>query len=655
MPDINPTAREHVEPWPQGRTNHYYFDLNRDWAWQTQRESKARMFLYNSWLPQIHVDFHEQGYNSPYYFAPAAEPFHKDITPWQKEFQTTIGKNNAKYFDKNGWLYFTKEEFDLLYPSYGDTYPIYNGSIGMTYEQGGIGAGLAITTHVGDELTLKDRWTHHHSNSLSTIESASANANKAVAEFKKYFDNSRTNPTGQYKAYVVKNDNNDKARSLTDFLKNNDIKYTLGTKVAAAGYNYFTGKTERFDVDEHDIVISAYQPKSVLLNVLFEPKTFVADSNTYDITAWSLPYVYGLRTYGLNEEIKTTNSKLTDVIPLPPQPPAGTVMHAYAYVAKWQSITNVKFLTELLKNNIKVRYAEAAFEAGGKKFEAGSLIIARAGNVDKGLDNLLLATAYNTGVELTPLNSGFVDKGVDLGSASVHLIRAPKVMLVSGESTSAEAMGEVWHYFEKQINYPVTLVNYNNLGYAKLSDFDVIIFPNGDYDGFPSERLQGWVNDGGKLIVLQDAVAQLAGKKGFDIKAKEVDTTKIKPSVKAYANRIRNAITTNVPGAIYKIDLDNTHPLGFGFPGYYYTLKLSNDIYELLGNNGWNVGTVRKDGYVAGFVGDNSKQRLKNGMLLGVQSIGRGSVVYLVDDPLFRSFWENGKLLFSNAVFMVGQ
>jgi hypothetical protein len=132
-PDPDPSAREHIEPWPGGRVNHYYFDLNRDWAWQTQKETQARVGLYNSWLPQVHVDFHEQGYNAPYYFAPAAEPFHKDITKWQKEFQTTIGKNNAKYFDQNGWLYFTKEEFDLLYPSYGDTYPIYNGSIGMTY------------------------------------------------------------------------------------------------------------------------------------------------------------------------------------------------------------------------------------------------------------------------------------------------------------------------------------------------------------------------------------------------------------------------------------------------------------------------------------------------------------------------------------------
>jgi len=119
-------AREHREPWPGGRTNHYNFDLNRDWAWQTQVESRQRLKLYRQWMPQIHVDYHEQGINNPYYFAPAAQPYHEIITPWQREFQLSIGKNNAKYFDQNGWLFFTKEIFDLYYPSYGDTYPIYN-------------------------------------------------------------------------------------------------------------------------------------------------------------------------------------------------------------------------------------------------------------------------------------------------------------------------------------------------------------------------------------------------------------------------------------------------------------------------------------------------------------------------------------------------
>ncbi|MEO6148591.1 MAG: M14 family metallopeptidase [Mucilaginibacter sp.] len=652
-PDANPAAREHSEAWPGGRTNHYFFDLNRDWAWQVQKETQGRIALFNKWLPQVHVDFHEQGYNSPYYFAPAAEPFHKDITPWQREFQTIIGKNNAKYFDKNGWAYFTKEIFDLLYPSYGDTYPIYNGSIGMTYEQGGIGAGLTVKTATGDTLTLVDRIAHHHSNSLSTIEAVSANAKKGLAEFKKYFDKGRTNPPGEYKGYIIKNDNQDKITTLTQLLDRNGIQYGFGLNKAVSGFNYFTGKTEQYKPADNDLVISAYQPKSVLLNVLLEPKTFIADSNTYDITGWALPYAYGLKAWAVKEQIS----------PLAPAMPVATIpvysnTPAYAYVSAWQSVNDVKFLALLLQHNIKVRYSEKPFEAEGKKFTAGSLIISRAGNGGAGFDKQVQQLALQYGHGLVQLNSGFVDKGADIGSDYIKYIHAPKVVLVTGDAVSSEAMGEIWHFFEQELKYPVTLVNYNDLGRIRWADVDVLIFPDGSYDDFPSDRLKTWVQNGGKLIAMQNAVSQLADKKSFAIKKKEdkkddKDSTD-KADIKLYANRDKEAIKTNVPGAIYKINLDNSHPLGFGLSNSYYTLKLNDEVYQYLGDKeGWNVGTIKKNAYVSGFVGQKSKAKIADGMLLGVQSVGQGSVVYLVDDPLFRSFWENGKLLFSNAVFMV--
>ncbi|MFI5159884.1 MAG: M14 metallopeptidase family protein [Sphingobacteriales bacterium] len=655
VPNPDPAAREHSEPWPGGRVNHYYFDLNRDWAWQTQKETKARVALYNQWLPEVHVDFHEQGYNSPYYFAPAAEPFHRDITAWQREFQTIIGKNNAKYFDKNGWLYYTHEIYDLLYPSYGDTYPIYNGSIGMTYEQGGIGAGLAIMMNSGDTLTLAKRIDHHLSNSLSTVEIASLNANKALDEFKKYFDNARTNPPGDYKTYVIKNDNQDNINLLGQLLKRNGIKYGFGVKAKATGYNYVSGKNEEVDIDSKDMVVTAYQPKAVLLNVLLEPKTMISDSDTYDITAWSLPYAYGLKAYGVKEIIKPGAKKVVTVQLLPPPP-----LNTYAYASTWGSLYDVKFLAELLRKGIKVRSSEKPFEINGQKFAAGSLIITREGN-GKGFDTIVFNASNDCHRSLTPLSSGFMEKGADIGSHSMHFIHPPRVMLVTGDGVSAEAMGEVWYFFEKEIDYPVTLVKYHDLNRIKWADFDVAIFPDGNYDDLPADRVQSWVRDGGKLIAMESTISQLVDKKGFSIKAPKddkpkEDTAKNNPSlIKLYADRDHESIRSNVPGAIYKVDMDNSHPLGFGLSKYYFTLKLNDIVYNYLGDDGWNVGTIKKNAYVAGFVGQKSKEKIKNGLLFGVQSLGRGSVVYLVDDPLFRSFWQNGKLLFGNAVFMVGQ
>ncbi|MFA6245993.1 MAG: M14 metallopeptidase family protein [Mucilaginibacter sp.] len=656
MPDASPTSREHMEPWPGGRVNHYYFDLNRDWAWQAQKETQARVALFNQWLPEVHVDFHEQGYNNPYYFAPAAEPYHKDITQWQRDFQVTIGKNNAKYFDQNGWMYFTKQEFDLLYPSYGDTYPLYNGSIGMTYEQGGISAGLAVVTRSGDTLTLAQRVSHHHTTSLSTVEIVSANAQKVVDEFKKFFDNSRQNPPGIYKTYVIKNDNNEKVNELAKMLTRNGIQFGYGlANKSVTGYNYFTGTTDQYNVDANDLVVNAYQPKSVLLHVLLEPKTFIPDSNTYDITAWALPYAYGLKAYGIKESFKPATTSWGVIKPAPL-----TNTRAYAYVSAWQSIADVKFLSALLKKKIKVRYSETPFEAGGKKFTAGSLLVTRAGNERIDFDRVVSQIAADLGHEITPLSSGFVDKGSDIGSYDVKYIKEPRVALVSGDGINSEAMGEVWHLFEQQIGYPISLIRYQDINRIKLADFDVVIMPDGRYNDLSSDNLQSWVRDGGKLIALENAVAALVDKKGFEIKKKEAKKddkadAKTKTAVKIYADRNRDAIRSSIPGAIFKLDMDNTHPLGFGFPNYYYSLKLSDDIYEMLGEDNWNVGTIAKNGYVAGFAGFQSKQKINNGMLLGVQSLGRGSVVYLVDDPLFRSFWENGKLLFSNAVFMVGQ
>lgn len=656
VPDSFPYSREHFEPWPGGRANHYYFDLNRDWAWQSQVETQQRMLVYNKWLPQVHVDFHEQGVNEPYYFAPAAEPYHQDISKWQREFQTIIGKNNAKYFDKNGWMYFTRERFDLLYPSYGDTYPIYNGSVGMTYEQGGSGrAGLAIINSDGDTLTLKARIEHHHTTGLSTIEAVSLNASKAISEFKSYFETSKANPPGEYKTYIIRGENAEKLKTLATMLQRNGIEFGYGSAKGGNGYNYFSGKKENFKVEKVDMVISAYQPKSVLLKVLFEPQTYVSDSATYDITAWSLPYAFGLPAIATSENLKPLTVSSPEAATV-----ANEISNPVAYVANWNSLSDVKFLVQLLKYNIKVRYSEIPFETGGKRFNAGSLIIARTSNdgFGEGFEQIIKNLANSAGVTLQAIPSAFVDKGADLGSDKIRLIRKPKIMAVSGSSSSSLSFGEVWHFFEQQIKYPLSIVRAEDLGRVNLNDFDVIIFPDGTYPDPGSERIQQWIRGGGKLIAMEGAVAQLAGKNGFNLKNKEEAKKNEKETdpyedLKVYENRERESVGGNIPGAIYKVNLDNTHPLGFGFPGFYYTLKLDDKVYQYL-KPGWNVGILKKDNYVTGFVGAQAKKKLVDGLLFGVQEMGNGSIVYLADDPLFRSFWENGKLLFSNAVFMVG-
>ncbi len=671
-PDPDPQAREHREPWPGGRTNHYNFDLNRDWAWQTQRETRDRLKKYNEWLPQVHVDYHEQGYNNPYYFAPAAEPYHEVITPWQREFQVQIGKKNAAAFDREGWLYFTKEEFDLFYPSYGDTYPTYNGAIGMTFEQGGIGAGLAVLTRDGDTLTLADRLEHHYTTGMTTIETASQNAARLIKEFHKYFIEAVAHPSGEFKAYFIKNDTfGDRLERLKVLLARNHIQWGVVSSGSFTGVDYGTGKTATFRAASGDIVINANQPKSNLLRVLFERVSHISDSVTYDITAWSVPFVYGLQAYGMGAYIAGEEDILAGQAAHGPWRGMDTAAK-YAYAVRWTGMQSVRFLVEMLQKGVKVRFAEQAFQSGGQHFDRGTLLITATGNnrVGASLWTAVTVAAGVTGVVLFPITSGFVEKGADFGSGLVHVIHKPRVALVTGEGVNSLDAGEVWHLFEQDLHYPITLFNANDIARVDWKDYNVVILPNGNYralqDKNASETLRSWVRQGGRLIVMQNAVQQLSKmdwglrEKGADKKDDDKDKTKDRvedeySSLHRYGNRQREEVASSVPGSIYKVELDNSHPMAFGYPDRYYTLKDDDNVYEFIKEGGWNVGVIRKDNYVSGFTGNKAKERLKDGLIFGVQDVGRGEIVYMADDPLFRAFWENGKLLFCNAVFLVGQ
>ncbi len=650
--NVDPQSREHSEPWPGGRSNHYNFDLNRDWAWQTQAETQQRLAKYNQWIPQMHVDFHEQGINAPYYFAPAAEPVHEVITPWQREFQQTVGKNNARYFDEKGWLYFTKESFDLFYPSYGDTYPIYNGAIGMTYEQGGgPRGGLGIVNGDRDTLTLVDRVMHHYTTSLSTIEAASKNATQLVSEFKKFFDNSKNAAGSVYKTYVLTSNDTYKIASVKSLLDRNAIEYSV-VSGRVKGFHYFSGKDEEGTLQKYSLAISAYQPKSTLVKVLFEPKGTLTDSVTYDITAWAVPYAYGVDAYALKDKNNFTTYT----------PPVETgkinAVSSYGVLIQYSSLNSARVLAYLLKKGVKVRMAEKPFTFKNVNFDRGTLIVIRTSNAANWLANVNeAANLYR--VQPIEVSSGFVDKGADFGSPDVRMITAPKVALLTGDQASSLGAGEVWHFFDETLDYPLTLINTAEVARVNLKQYDVLIIPDGRYrlfsDKGQSDKLKEFVRSGGKLIAMQSAVEQLAAD-GWGIKQKDIKDEKPAADsynlLKKYSERERENVD-QMPGAIYKVELDNTHPLAFGYPQYYYTLRKDTHIYEFL-NEGWNVGVVKKNELVSGFVGYKLKNKIKDGLLFGVQQMGSGSVVYLADDPLFRLFWENGKLLFSNAVFLVG-
>lgn len=647
-----PDAREHQEPWPGGRTNHYNFDLNRDWAWQTQVESRARIQKYNEWLPQVHSDYHEQGYNNPYYFAPAAEPYHEVITPFQRNFQIELGRNHARYFDANGWLYFTREVFDLLYPSYGDTYPTYSGSVGMTFEQGGLSrASTAVITREGDTLKLTDRIAHHYTTSMSTIEHVSKNQDRVIREFRDFYTQVNTNGSGEYKSYVVSGNSGNRINALRKLLDHNGIKYTFSSGVPMKGWNYFNGKEETFTTS-NSLIVNTFQPKGVLARVLFEPKTKLADSATYDITAWALPYIYGIDTWAVREKVSGTQAA--------PAPAAkGLSGDAYAWLIQYQSFDDARLLAALLKNGFRVRFAERDFTLQGKRFNRGTLIVIQKWN--EGKASLLQQLAVQFDASVTSITTGFADQGFDFGSEKVHPLKAPKVAMITGNGSYAESAGEVWHYFDQLVDYPITLINADQMSQANWNEVDVLIVPPGYYkflsDKDGSGTLKDWVRRGGKLIALDNAVSQMvSGEWGIKLRKEEDKKEDAAPTYEAlrqFAESEHDGIRSYIAGALFRVDMDTTHPLSFGLGSKYYTLKQDDKVFEFL-KEGWNVGVLKKDNYVAGFVGSSIKPKIADVLSFGEQPMGNGTIVYLADNPIFRNFLENGNLLLANAVFLVG-
>ncbi|PEN13314.1 zinc carboxypeptidase [Longibacter salinarum] len=659
-PSARQIAREHNEPWPNGRSNHYYFDLNRDWAWGVQPETQQRLAVYHEWMPHVHVDFHEQGINDPYYFAPAADPFHEDITDWQRSFQFAIGRNNARYFDQNGWLYFTREVFDLFYPGYGDTWPIFNGAIGMTYEQGGSGrAGLKVITATGDTLTLGDRIAHHHTAGMSTIEVAAENHQTVQEEFSRYYQTAQQNPPGEYSGFVIKSDaSGDRLRAVAAHLDRQKIEYgRVAEDGTVSGLRYETGEMDRANVSAGDLLVPAAQPKSRLAKVLLEPRTTIIDSLTYDITSWGLPYAYGLEAVAVTGDLPATSGSIGEASSR--QMGEGGES-SYAYITRWGSRADARFLGELLHQGFGVRLATQPFEHEGQSYDAGALIIPRADNLEMedAFDREVRRIASKHNRALHGVASGFVDRGSDLGSSSVRPIKAPHVALLSGSPLSPYRVGEVWYAFDHQFEYPVTLIDTDDADARALEDVDVLVLPNlaGDWDSKEKRSmLAEWVREGGRLVTMGGATKALAGHTPFAIEMAShgADTTAVP---RRYADRSRDALTSATPGSIHRASVDTSHPLGFGVGETYYALKRSDDAVSYLkADDGWNVATLADGEPVTGFMGHEAQDRLDETLVFGTQSIGDGTVVYFSGNPLFRGFWYGGFIPFANAVFFVGQ
>ena len=650
--------REHMEVWPGGRFNHYIFDLNRDWAWQTQQESQQRIALYNQWMPQVHTDVHEQGYDSPYFFPPSAEPIHEYIEKYQKDFHTTLGANISKKFDAQNWLYNTSERFDLFYPSYGDTYPAYNGAVGMTLEQGGIGAGRAVVMSNGNTVTIQDRITHHTTAVLTVVESAVEKADVLLKGFRGFMNNSRKTVKGNYKMYVMKN--NPKLIQMADLLKKNNIEFSYAdASVKASGYNYSSKSEKGFSIEPNDLIVKVDQQKAVFAQVLFEPNQKLNDSLSYDITAWALPLAYGVEGYALKNSLafKTKLAIETNEKTIP--------QNVYAFHIPWNNRISAQVLSLLHQNNIKVRSAMKKAVFGELTIEPGSLLVTKGDNPKIVDFEKTITEIIKIKTDYSYVTTGFSSNAKDVGGENFNLLKAPKIILLSGEGVSSTEFGATWFYLQETVDYPVSVVEVTNFNKIKLFDYNTLILADGDYEFSEAQqkKIAEWIKNGGKVIALNGALSLFEGKEGYALSPfateedktnseKEADDEELKERFLDYQETERRDISRSIPGAIIENTLNKTHPLSFGLGDKYFSLKTDDRNYSLL-KKAINVAYIPKDYKSYGFIGHEIKKKLTNTVSFAVDKKGDGTVIYMIDNPLFRGFWENGNLLFSNALFLV--
>ncbi|MBB6464031.1 M14 family zinc carboxypeptidase [Flammeovirga kamogawensis] len=632
----SPNDWTHIENWPSGRYNHYIFDLNRDWAWLTQKETQERTKFYRSWMPEVYVDFHEMMPQYSYFFGPPAEPINTAITDWQREYQRIASKEYVKVFKERNWNYFTEEVFDLLYPSYGDSWTCLNGAVGFTFEQGGHGvAGLSLKrTKRSEELTLNDRIEKHFETTLMTLITASRYKDQLLKEYKNYFDYKKNKNDVTYIVRIAK----DKSRvnTLLRLLQKHQIEFSQSiNSFEVEGYRYSSKRTDKYSINKGDIILTNNQTMGRALDVLFSPEVIYNDSLTYDLTSWALPYAYNL------DVIKTTK-KLTVVTKKYKLDNTNTnaATDTSVYVIPWSSLNQVKFISRLMNENINLGYLKSDTTLNGEQFDQGSIIISEVSLLSSSKASLfsLLRDKFQAEVK--------IQNSMQLLECS-EFISPLNITVVAGEETNATDFGGIWFYFDQVIGYPINIIQSNRLSVSKLEKSDVVIVGDGTYGNSTKNIIYNYVKGGGKAILFENAINIFAENKASELYAlkegENIFNTKDKNT-----SKLRTSLTNKAVGAIIKVELDKQNNISNGGMEYYYSLKQNSITLPKMKNT---LAYIPDSPLMSGFIGGTLIKDLPGKSMIAAENIGNGEVIYFVESPVFRGFWNSGMQIFSNSIF----
>jgi hypothetical protein len=634
----DPNDREFDETWPGGRTNHYWFDLNRDWLPVQLPESQARIKTFYNWRPNILTDHHEMGSNSTFFFQPGIPQRTNPLTPKiNQELTGRIGEFHAKALDSIGSFYYSKESFDDFYYGKGSTFPDINGSIGILFEQ----ASSRGSGQVTDNGLLEFRFTvrNQFTTALSTLEAA-VNLKKDLLKLQdNFYYNTVNNIEDSY--YVIDNHKNPYlAKSLHEVLKRHEIKtYALNKD------NTINGKTFK---KQTAFAVPLKQLQGRLAKAMFESRTTFQDSIFYDVSAWDFQHAFGVdfaktKTVDLGSEL--------DIYKLPSQ---DFTMSEYAYAVRWSDFNAPKLIYKLENCGLRVKIATKKFQTKNKDFEYGTAIIPvqNQSMEAKQLYELLKSLNKELSVEITSLDTGLTS-GINLGSPNVENIKLPKIALLVGEGVRSYDAGEIWHLLDVRFEIPVTKLDTKDFRASRLDKYTHLVVPSSS-NRFLSksdlEDLKSWVRNGGTIIGYRNAVRWLnsSGFINLDFKQDSLEVNGV-----SFENRSKIRGARQIGGAIFEAEIDRSHPINFGFTNDKIALFRNTEQFIKPNKYSYNNPIIYTENpLLSGYINNSNLEMLKGSVPFQVNRFGSGRVLVFTDNTNFRGFWLGTTKLFLNSLFL---
>ncbi len=676
----DPASREHREVWPGGRTNHYWFDLNRDWLLLTHPESRGRVAAFHRWMPQVLTDFHEMGTDSTYFFQPGIPSRRNPLTPEENVRLTErIADFHAEALDELGVLYYSEEDFDDFYYGKGSTYPDLHGGVGILFEQASSRGHLQDNSFGGIDFPTTIR--NQLATSLSTLRAVDALRDELDWQRRFYASAAQAASESPVAGYVFgeRGDDPERVRAMARTLVRHGIEVLAGPieLTLEAG----SGRERRFS-QEHSFLVPGDQPQTRLVRALFETRTSWADNTFYDVSTWHLPSAYGVDHEPLTRPLsdgpyERRGDAWTRVGQDDLQPPAGRLIGdadgGAAWVLDWRQAGAAAALADLLEAGLRARVATRPLtvaRSGVLAELAPGAILVPLGVQDRTRPEvaaLVADVAAARSVDFEVLASGSTLRGIDLGSPEVRSLESPRPLLVVGDRVSGYEAGEVWHQLDLRWGIGLSMVERDRLADLDLSDYTHLLLVSGSTSGLEPEdveRVAAWVREGGVVIASRDACGWAAtellepraegsddGDGGGDEPAPEAADAAPVERLR-YADHDRLQAVDRIAGAIFSVELDPTHPLCFGFPRERVEVFRSSSALLDEGDDPFAMPARYGDSpLVSGYASEANVQRIAGTAAIRAERLGDGAVVCLMDNPLFRGYWRGAERFYANALF----